>query len=554
MSKGRKKIGRNEPCPCGSGKKFKRCHGNLSKPSTVPLSPALPKTMLEQILREIDAKRRQREHEQGLGRPIISVEHHGYRIVAVGSKLHWSKNWKTFHDFLLDYIKIAIGDNWGNVELKKPLAERHPILQWYDKVCEYQRQTIIRRGEVADAPMIGAVAAYLNLAYNLYLLAHNVEIQKLLITRLKNPATFHGAYYETYVASTLIKAGFDIELEDETDSSTSHCEFTASSPRTGNKYSVEAKARHLPGVLGASSSSGVKSPTKLNVGDQLYRALQKVANHSRIVFIDVNMPDSGGPAETLDDITWAKPALEELRRREKTLTIRGEPAPPAYVFLTNFPYHHELASLDFQTAVVAEGFKIPEFKLNAQFPGIREAVNARNKHRDMFDLVTSMRQTQIPSTFDGQPPEYALREIDQPQLIIGRKYVVPDAGGREVAGELTDALVNEKERKVYGALLLDDGRSVIGTWPLTDDEIRIYRRHPDTFFGVYRKVQTSTKDPIDLFDFFHASYKDTPKERLLDFMKGSPNYEKLTKLSQAELAFTYCEGLVNHMLSRQSNG
>ena len=23
------KIGRNEPCPCGSGKKFKACHGTL---------------------------------------------------------------------------------------------------------------------------------------------------------------------------------------------------------------------------------------------------------------------------------------------------------------------------------------------------------------------------------------------------------------------------------------------------------------------------------------------------------------------------------------------
>ena len=23
------KIGRNEPCPCGSGKKFKHCHGQL---------------------------------------------------------------------------------------------------------------------------------------------------------------------------------------------------------------------------------------------------------------------------------------------------------------------------------------------------------------------------------------------------------------------------------------------------------------------------------------------------------------------------------------------
>ena len=25
-----RKIGRNEPCPCGSGKKFKQCHGKLT--------------------------------------------------------------------------------------------------------------------------------------------------------------------------------------------------------------------------------------------------------------------------------------------------------------------------------------------------------------------------------------------------------------------------------------------------------------------------------------------------------------------------------------------
>ena len=24
------KVGRNEPCPCGSGKKFKHCHGQLA--------------------------------------------------------------------------------------------------------------------------------------------------------------------------------------------------------------------------------------------------------------------------------------------------------------------------------------------------------------------------------------------------------------------------------------------------------------------------------------------------------------------------------------------
>ena len=28
----REKIGRNDPCPCGSGKKYKKCHGAASEP------------------------------------------------------------------------------------------------------------------------------------------------------------------------------------------------------------------------------------------------------------------------------------------------------------------------------------------------------------------------------------------------------------------------------------------------------------------------------------------------------------------------------------------
>jgi preprotein translocase subunit SecA len=27
--RGDRKVGRNEPCPCGSGRKFKQCHGAL---------------------------------------------------------------------------------------------------------------------------------------------------------------------------------------------------------------------------------------------------------------------------------------------------------------------------------------------------------------------------------------------------------------------------------------------------------------------------------------------------------------------------------------------
>jgi preprotein translocase subunit SecA len=28
--RGGQKVGRNDPCPCGSGKKYKQCHGKLS--------------------------------------------------------------------------------------------------------------------------------------------------------------------------------------------------------------------------------------------------------------------------------------------------------------------------------------------------------------------------------------------------------------------------------------------------------------------------------------------------------------------------------------------
>jgi preprotein translocase subunit SecA len=30
LQAGMPKVGRNDPCPCGSGKKFKHCHGQLA--------------------------------------------------------------------------------------------------------------------------------------------------------------------------------------------------------------------------------------------------------------------------------------------------------------------------------------------------------------------------------------------------------------------------------------------------------------------------------------------------------------------------------------------
>jgi preprotein translocase subunit SecA len=38
----KEKVGRNDPCPCGSGKKYKKCHGAGGPPPTSGAKPAVP--------------------------------------------------------------------------------------------------------------------------------------------------------------------------------------------------------------------------------------------------------------------------------------------------------------------------------------------------------------------------------------------------------------------------------------------------------------------------------------------------------------------------------
>src|ERR1051326_7928495 len=136
------KIGPNDKCPCGSGRKFKKCHGtiDLRLPSLLA-KKATEQKILEhgrRIFEAHKAQELQRQKQQGLGRPIISTEFNGYRFIAVGNKMWWGR-WKTFTDFLSDYIKKTLGETWGNGELKKPVRDRHPILQWYDRLAHLQQ-------------------------------------------------------------------------------------------------------------------------------------------------------------------------------------------------------------------------------------------------------------------------------------------------------------------------------------------------------------------------------------------------------------------------------
>jgi hypothetical protein len=142
-----------------------------------------------------------RQRQQGLGRPIIAAKIIDRQFVTVGETLYQSSRWKSFPDFLNDYIRSILDPAWGNAEIAKPFGERHPILQWYDTYCRYQRTFIHTPGVVCNGVITGVVACYLGLAYNLYLLDHNVELQTRLVRRLKNVGNFQGAYYELMIAN-----------------------------------------------------------------------------------------------------------------------------------------------------------------------------------------------------------------------------------------------------------------------------------------------------------------------------------------------------------------
>lgn len=522
------KIGRTDPCPCGSGKKFKKCHDNVRFELPVLIQQAHIDQQVEEegtrLLEEHRAKEIQRQAQQGLGRPIISTEFKSYRFVAVGSKVHYGK-WKTFYDFLGDYIKKTLGEAWGTEEIKKPWDVRHPILKWYHHLCTLQRKYMTTQGKIYSGPTTGAASAYYRLAYNLYLIAHNVtDIQTKLLSRLKHIDQFPGAFFETQVAAWLIKAGFELDYENESDRSTSHCEFTATYPSSKKKFSVEAKSRD-PGT-------DHQGPKRLNVGRQLRLSLQKQANHTRLVFLDLNQP-----------VTSEQQARRIVSRAEyliKTLELKieAQTAPSAYVCVTNISDHYFLENTQLNVVADFYSFNLPDFLGIFKNLNLRDALRARERHLEIFNLMQSMeKHVHIPSTFDGGLPSSTFSDGTVPRMLIGQTYMAPGPGGQEVPAKLTSATVDTSSREMI--LGFDNGW--ICRAPMSQAELDDYEQLPDTFFGTYHQQVRQTKTPLELFDFMHESYKNTPKEKLLEFMSTAPDIDDLRNRTQEELSEIYCE-------------
>lgn len=306
------KIGRNDPCTCGSGKKYKKCHGSSLLPVVPTVATAAQKqskplfTVRELLPHEMtqELKRMQAElqrpraadpsftHQFGHVRPPISMDYSGYKFVVAGNKVVYQPKEQAqfFTDILLTFVQNTFGKEWVQAEVAKPRGTRHPVFEARYKALTYMNAQPRDAQGRYKAQMTGPMLGYFTFAYDLFTVQDNGRLDARLIERLKNCDQFQGARHELFAEATCLRAGFAIEHEDETDGSTRHAEFTATHVNTGQKVSVEAKSKHRPGVLGFPGALEPEGQHNLNVGQLLNDAIRKDTAHPLVVFLDLNLP------------------------------------------------------------------------------------------------------------------------------------------------------------------------------------------------------------------------------------------------------------------------
>jgi hypothetical protein len=404
------KVGRNDPCPCGNGKKYKKCHGSplqlgASKASQTGQQPSKPPFSFRELMpHEItpDLKRMQAEATKprldlefssqfGQVRPPISLDYLGYKFVVAGNKVVYQPKERAqfFTDILLTFVPNTFGKDWFEAEVAKPRGTRHPVFEARYKAMSYMNAQPRDAQGVYKAQMTGPMLGYFTFAYDLFTVQDNGRLDARLMERLKNCDQFQGARHELFAEATCLRAGFSIEHEDETDGATRHAEFTATHKLTGQRVSVEAKSKHRPGVLGFPGTRQAEGELNLNVGQLLNDAIRKNTLHPLVVFFDLNL--SWLTANRLLERRIPphpviQGTLDRMRRRHSGSD------PINLLVVTNHPEHY---SADEEAAPSPQILSI-QTQIPVKTVARPEALMAIHLAANVYG--------RIPQFFDGRPP------------------------------------------------------------------------------------------------------------------------------------------------------
>jgi len=326
------KIGRNDPCPCGSGLKYKRCC--LLKDKIKFPSSSEEFLTDEDLLPIIDF---QSLHHSIQGRPIIQTEFDGQRVRAVWNRLYFRPISETFHEFILNVLKWTLGKTWYMYEVRKPAEERHQIVKWFFSYADFIKKMSTHEHKVEggwETIPSGDVQALLTLAYDIYSLQHANFLPRFLVERIRDSLAFQGARYEIIVSAIFARAGFKIDFLKE--KRKKHPEFIAEHSASGARIAVEAKSRHRKGVLHHPGALNINAALKGDIYRLFEKALeQNPDNIPFMIFIDLNSPPT--PNISFSYKQWYKDLKDMIYKYGKPTP--KNPDPFNAIFITNYSYY-----------------------------------------------------------------------------------------------------------------------------------------------------------------------------------------------------------------------
>lgn len=326
------KIGRNEPCPCGSGRKYKRCC--LSSP------PVPPREVVERLMRE-SQKPRPEPHLH----LVESIVFKGQRIRAFNNTVHTRPPNETFHEFLVNVVAWTFGETWWRQQFGMPVGQRHVVIDWryaFSSMTngDFEARVETAHGEQFITTPSGPAKALVAFGYDLWCAQTSKRLPESVVDRLRRHSSFQGARYEIAAAAIMARAGFSLEFLDDVEVSTKHCEFIASHKATQERVAVEAKSRVRPGAM---NERGVFAYD----GDRrgLVRLARDACKQGRdglplAVFLDVNVPPT--PAVAPAERQWVRDVRQAAADLERAARNRGDDGEPySALVATNFGFHFE---------------------------------------------------------------------------------------------------------------------------------------------------------------------------------------------------------------------
>ncbi len=340
------KLGRNDPCFCGSGTKYKRC--------CLPKGLAPPKvaTISQDFIKEHNHSAQKRQlflQSKGIYINLPNtITFQGKSFLAVGKKIMWDDNPDaTFHQLILRNLSKTLGKQWWDTESAKSPEEKHYIKQCYeelvgsDKRDDLDVEVIDERTRSMRAT--GNTQALLSLAFDVWLLTHSGYMRDEWLTKLRSRDQYQGARYEVGVASLFVRMGCALEFYDndrieEDGNPPKRAEFIAIHSLTGNRVAVEAKSRHVHGVIHTPGSTNYRSALNGNISDLYKKALLKVTDGlPLIIFIDVNSPTEVN--DTVQTTQWFADVRRSFDSRPEP--TEEKPDKQAALFVTNFSSHYQ---------------------------------------------------------------------------------------------------------------------------------------------------------------------------------------------------------------------